>query len=152
MHILFALIGRTVEEVSVQEGIGYGAVMGIIRRHIQSEVDWDKITKLEQLGMDEISLKKGHKDFVSIASARVDGHIELLAVLKDRKKATVKEFLQSIPDRLKKTVKSVCCDLYDGYINAAKEVFGKHTRIVVDRFHVAYGTPHCQDQNHIKLR
>ena len=137
MHVILTLIGRTVEEVSVQEGIGYEAVMGIIRRHIQCEVDWDKLEKLEQLGMDEITLKKGHKDFVSIVSARVDGQIELLAVLKDRKKATVKEFLQSIPDRLKKTVKSVCSDLYDGFINAAKEVFGKRTSIVVDRFHVA---------------
>lgn len=136
-HVILTLIGRTVEEVSVQEGIGYEAVMGIIRRHIQREVDWNKIDKLEQVGLDEISLKKGHKDFVSIVSARVDGQIELLGVLRDRKKDTVKEFLQSIPDRLKKTVKSVCSDLYDGFINAAKEVFGKRTRIVVDRFHVA---------------
>ncbi len=137
MHIILTLIGRTVEEVSVQEGIGYEAVMGIIRRHIQSEVDWDKIAKLEQVGLDEISLKKGHKDFVTIVSARIDGHIELLAVLKDRKKETVKKFLQGIPSDLKKTVKSVCSDLYDGFINAAKEVFGKRTSIVVDRFHVA---------------
>lgn len=137
MDVIWTLIGRTIEEVSVQEGIGYEAVMGIIRRHIQCEVDWTKLEKLEQLGMDEITLKKGHKDFVSIVSARVDGQIELLAVLKDRKKATVKEFLQSIPDRLKKTVKSVCSDIYEGFINAAKEVFGKRTRLVVDRFHVA---------------
>jgi transposase len=135
--IILTLIGRTVEEVSVQEGIGYEAVMGIIRRHIQSEVDWDKLAKLEQVGLDEISLKKGHKDFVTIVSARIEGHIELLAVLKDRKKKTVKAFLQSLPDRLKKTVKSVCSDLYDGFINAAKEVFCKRTSIVVDRFHVA---------------
>jgi transposase len=136
-HIILTLIGRTVEEVSLQEGIGYEAVMGIIRRHIQSEVDWDKLAKLEQVGVDEISLKKGHKDFVTIVSARIEGQIELLAVLKDRKKETVKTFLQSLPDRLKKTVKSVCSDLYDGFINAAKEVFGKRTTIVADRFHVA---------------
>ena len=50
IHIILTLIGRTVEEVSVQEGIGYEAVMGIIGRHLQSEVDWDKIAKLEQVG------------------------------------------------------------------------------------------------------
>ena len=137
LHILLTLIGSTVEEVSVKEGLGYEAVMGIMRRHIQSGVDWDTIDTLEQLGLDEISLKKGHKDFVTIVSARTDGQIELLAVLQDRKKETVKKFLQSIPDRLRKTIKSVCSDLYDGFINAAKEVFGKRTRIVVDRFHVA---------------
>ena len=37
--------------------------------HIQTEVDWELIKKLEQIGLDEISLKKGHKDFVTIVSA-----------------------------------------------------------------------------------
>ena len=137
MHIISELIGSTVEEVSIKEGIGYEAVMGIIRRHVQSEVDWDSFEKLETLGLDEISLKKGHKNFVTIVSARIDGEIAILAVLYGRKKATVKEFLENIPDRLKKTVKFVCSDLYDGFINAAKEVFGRKTKIVVDRFHVA---------------
>jgi len=34
-----------------------------------------------------------------------------------------------------KTVKAVCSDLYVGFMNAAKEVFGKKI-IVADRFHV----------------
>ena len=136
-HVILSLIGSTVEEVSVKEGLGYEAVMGIMRRHLQSKVDWGNLSRLDQLGLDEISLKKGHKDFVAIASARIDGHIELLGVLKDRKKETVKEFLQSIPAHLKKTIKSVCSDLYEGFINAAKEVLGKRVRIVVDRFHVS---------------
>ena len=136
-HVLLQLIGSTVEEVSEKEGIGYEAVMGIIRRHVQTEVEWDTIECLEQIGLDEISLKKGHKDFVVIVSARIGNEIKILAVLKDRKKETVKEFLSVIPKRLRKTIRSVCSDLYDGFINAAKEVFGKGVRIVVDRFHVA---------------
>ena len=58
-------------------------------------------------------------------------------MLEDRLKDTVKDFLETILEDLKKTVKSVCSDMYDGCVNAAKEVFGKRTRIVVDRFHVA---------------
>jgi transposase len=38
---------------------------------------------------------------------------------------------------IRDTVEAVCADMYDGYINAAKEVFGKKVRIVADRFHVA---------------
>lgn len=137
MYVLSQLIGSTVEKVSEQEGIGYGAVMGMIRRHVQAEVDWDGIDCLEQLGLDEISLKKGHKDFVVIVSARMGSEIKILGVLEDRKKDTVKEFLSKIPKRLIKTIRSVCSDLYDGFINAAKEVFGKRIRVVADRFHVA---------------
>jgi len=136
-HILLGLMGGTVEDVSLRFGLGYEAVMGIVRRHIKTEVDWKQIKQLERIGLDEISLKKGHKDFVTIVSAYIDGHVQLLAVLEDRLKKTVKDFLETIPDDLKKTVKSVCCDMYDGFINAAKEVFGKRTIIVVDRFHVA---------------
>lgn len=136
-HILLGLMGSTVEDVSQREGIGYEAVMGIVRRHIRTKVDWKSIEKLEQIGLDEISLKKGHKDFVTIVSAYIDGRVQLLAVLEDRLKDTVKKFLETIPANLKKTIKSVCSDMYDGFINAAKEVFGKRTRIVVDRFHVA---------------
>ena len=137
MHILLGLMGGTVEDVSQREGIGYEAVMGIIRRHIKTEIDWESIEQLGQIGLDEISLKKGHNDFVTIVSGYIDGSVQLLAVLEGRLKKTVKDFLETIPDDLKKTVKSVCCDMYDGFLNAAKEVFGKGTRIVVDRFHVA---------------
>ena len=111
--------------------------MGMIRRHVRVEVDWDGIDCLEQLGLDEISLKKGHNDFVVIVSARVGNEMKILAVLKDRKKKTVKKFLSTIPKKLVKTIRSVCSDLYDGFINAAKEAYGKRVRIVADRFHVA---------------
>jgi len=45
--------------------------------------------------------------------------------------------LKSIPKELKKTITSVCSDLYDGFINASKEALGKNIRIVIDRFHIA---------------
>lgn len=70
-------------------------------------------------------------------TSRREGNIKLLAILKGRKKATIKAFLKSIPDSLKKTVTAICTDMYDGYINAAKEVFKKKIIVVVDRFHVA---------------
>jgi transposase len=136
-HILLEMVNSTVEDVSIKEGLGYEAVMGSIYRHIGTEVSWKEIKRLDTIGLDEISLKKGHGDFVTIITARVGGKTTILAVLKGRKKETVKEFLYSIPKRLKKTVKAVCSDMYEGYTNAATEVFGKDVIIVVDRFHVA---------------
>lgn len=61
----------------------------------------------------------------------------ILGILKDRKKETIKEFFSSIPKDLAETVKNVCCDMYDGFINSAKEVFGSEVNIIIDRFHVA---------------
>jgi transposase len=136
-HIMLEMVNSTVEDVSIKEGLGYEAVMGSIYRHIDTEVSWKEIKSLDTIGLDEISLKKGHGDFVTIITARVDGKTAILAVLKGRKKETVKEFLSSIPKRLKKTVKAVCSDMYEGYTNAAAEVFGEDVIIAVDRFHVA---------------
>jgi transposase len=117
--------------------MGYEAVMGIIDRRLNHTIDWTALTHLDIIGLDEISLKKGHKDFVSIVTARIDEETIILGVLKNRKKETVKAFLQTIPRHLRKTVHSVCCDMYDGFINAAKEVFGKRIKIIIDRFHVS---------------
>lgn len=35
------------------------------------------------------------------------------------------------------SILALCSDLYEGYINAAKEVFGANVMVVVDRFHIA---------------
>ena len=46
-------------------------------------------------------------------------------------------FLRTIPKSLTKTITAICCDLYDGYIQAARVVYGDNISIVADRFHVS---------------
>ena len=48
----------------------------------------------------------------------------------------MKDFLLSTPRDLEKTVQNVCSDMYEGFINAAKEVFGAKVTIIIDRFHL----------------
>jgi transposase len=136
-YILESLINSTIQDVARKENISYDQVMSIIKKHVPEEIDWSTIQSIKDIGIDEISLKKGHKDFVVIISSKKDGKPIVLGVLKNRKKDTVKEFLLSIPKHLSSTVENVCCDMYDGFINAAKEVFGSKVNIVIDRFHVA---------------
>ncbi len=131
-HVLLQLINSTVSDVSIKENYRHDTVEGIINRRISTSVNWKPIKKIELLGIDEISRKKGHKDFVTIVTARVDGKTIILAVLEDRTKKTVKKFLKTIPSTLRKTIVAVCSDMYDGFINAAKEAL-KGVRIVVDR-------------------
>ena len=136
-YILNLLVNSTVKDVAKQENISYKKVIGIIKKHVPNKIDWSKIEQIRYLGIDEIALKKGHKDFVVIVSTKINGKAVVLGVLKNRKKATVKKFLLSIPKHLTETVENVCCDMYDGFINASKEVFGSKVKIVIDRFHVA---------------
>ena len=136
-HVLLACVNSTVWDVSIKEGIGYETVRGIIDRHMTKEVDGQAIKNLKIIGIDEISLKKGHQDLVTIVTGRMGDETVILGMLADRKKEAVKEFFMSIPKRLRKQVRFVCSDLYVGFIHAAKAVFGKKVQIIVDRFHVA---------------
>lgn len=136
-RLLLCCVNSTIVDVAIKEKVSYELVKGVIDRNIKKSVDWKTIKQLGILGIDEIAIKKGHQDFVVIVTDRSDDKIQILGVLDDRKKQTVKDFLLSIPKRLRKSVRYVCSDMYDGFINAAKEVFGKRIRIVADRFHVA---------------
>jgi transposase len=145
-HVMLSLVNSTISDVSAKEGLGYGSVAGIIDRNVATAVDWSSLDNIETIGIDEISIKKGHKDFVTIVTAQLsDGSLRLIGVLNDRKKNTVKQFFLSIPNRLRATVRTVCSDLYDGFINSALEVFGKQTHVVADRFHVAKLYRKCLD-------
>lgn len=136
-HILLQLVNATVEDVSRKECLAYDKVLGIVDRYICAEVDWSQYTALETIGLDEIALKKGHRDFVVIVTARLKhGRVVLLGVLENRQKETVVAFLRSIPERLKRSIVSACCDMYEGYTEAIREEL-PHVRLVIDRFHVA---------------
>ena len=138
-HLLLQLVNTAVDapRVSFKEHLPYDVVLGVIERRIAAQVDWTDYRELSVLGLDEIALKKGHRDFVVIVSARLpNGRLAILGVLPDREKATVRQFLQSIPPALAATIHTLCTDMYKSYIQAVREVLS-HVRIVIDRFHVA---------------
>jgi transposase len=135
-HLLLQLVNSTIEAVSVKEQLPYDSVLGVMERRIRAETDWSRYTEIGVLGLDEIALKKGHRDFVTIVTGRLeDDRVVILGVLPDRQKDTVIEFLRSIPRRLIETIHTVCTDMYDGYTEAVREEL-LTARIVVDRFHV----------------
>ncbi len=136
-YLLRCLINSTVQDVSMKERLGYAAVEGVLERCLAQQVDWTRYERLGVLGIDEITRLKGHGDFITVVSARLpDGELTLLGVLANRKKETVKAFLESIPPKLRGTIRTVCSDLYEGYLQAVHEVL-PHARQVIDRFHVA---------------
>jgi hypothetical protein len=50
---------------------------------------------LEVIGLDEISLKKGHRDFVTIVSAKSgEGEVSVITVLEGRKNETIDSMIK----------------------------------------------------------
>lgn len=141
-HLMLSLVNSTIEDVSRKENVGYKAVEGAITRSIETQVNWEEYTALKIIGIDEISLRKGRKNYVALITTRQEnGQVAILAVLPDRKKTTVRAFFERIPIRLRATIQEVCTDMWDGYVNAVEEFAADYEdvalEIVVDRFHVA---------------
>jgi transposase len=134
---LRCLVNRTVPDVSTKERLGYDAEEGVREGCIARPVDWTRYSRRGGLGMDEITRLKGHGDFITVVRARLpDGELAILGVLANRKKEPVTAFLESIPPKRRATIRTVCRDLYEGYLQAGPAVLPKAGQ-VVDRFHVA---------------
>jgi len=137
-HVLKQWVNSTIYDVSQKEKIGYDTVAAIVDNEMGQAVDWQAFNELPTLGIDEVSIQKGRRDFATIVTARGrEGENRVIGVLENREKATVKAFLLSIPKHLRDSVQDVCSDLYEGYTEAAREVFGADVTITADRFHVA---------------
>ena len=135
-HLLLSLVNSTLEDVATKENISADTLERALQKMVSEKVDWSRFKTLDLIGIDEISVKKGYKNYMTIITNKSSQKVHILAVLKGREKATVKVFFKSIPPKLKGTIQGVCCDMYDGYINAALEEL-KGVSIIIDRFHVA---------------
>jgi len=144
-QLLVQLVNSTIEDVCQKEDTSYDAVLGILDRWIATTPDWDALDAFSLLGIDEIALKKGHRDFVALVTARLpNGELRVLAVLPDRTKATLVQWLQSVPERRKQQIQTVCTDMWEAYVAAVEEVL-PHAAIVIDRYHVAVHYRDCAD-------
>jgi transposase len=147
-HLLLCVVNSTLQDVAIKERSGYKTIEAIMGRVISQEVDWEQIRKLksDQMGIDEVAMRKGHKHYVTILTLRLDtGEVRVMAALEDRKKETVKGFLERMPQEALRQIKSVCTDMYKGYTEAVREVIGEAV-IVIDRFHVARMYRECADE------
>jgi len=135
--LLLSLINSTISDVSLKEDIGYKSIEGIVERRLLCTVNYSSISSLGLIGIDEIALKKGYNNYVTIITSRFEEKIIILGVIEGKCKADIKKFLNEIPTELRKSIIGFCIDMNEGYSNAVSEVFGNNAPIIVDRFHVA---------------
>ncbi len=86
-YLLKQLVNSTIEDVSMKENIGYDAIVGALKRQVDVEINWAEIEDLSTVGIDEIALKKGRKNYAAIITCRqANGQVRMLAALPNRKK------------------------------------------------------------------
>jgi transposase len=136
-HLIVQLINSTLSDVTEKEDVSYAALLGVLDRAIATTVDWTTLPPCPTLGIDEIALLKGHRDFVAVITARdVAGELHVVAVLPDRLKATIVAWLTALPVSVRAAITTVCTDMWEGYVSAVEEAL-PDAQIVIDRFHVA---------------
>ncbi len=119
------------------EDVSYDALLGILDRWIATTIDWNLLEPFTVLGIDEVALTKGHRDFVAVLTAKTaTDRLYVLAILPNRLKATLVAWLQAIPQEHRRRIQTVCTDMWEGYVSAVQDVLPT-TTIVIDRFHVA---------------
>lgn len=144
-RLLMLLVNSTVEDVVRKEDVSYDAVLGVLATWIATELDWETVEPFAVLGIDEMALLKGHRDYIAVITAQLTpGEVRVLALLPERLKATVVAWLNTIPAARRAAITTVCTDWWEGYITATQEVV-PHATLVADRFHVARLYRDCAD-------
>ena len=85
------------------------------------------------LGVDEISNKKGHKQYLLVISDLQRNCV--IEVLPDRLKNTLVKWFYTLPAWIREEIKVVSMDLWKPYRQAIREAL-PHVEIVADRYHV----------------
>jgi transposase len=83
--------------------------------------------------MDEISQRKGYRDFITMVANAETGN--LLEVIDSHKQAEIIEALKQKPLEVREQVEEVSVDMWGGFPKVITEVF-PNAAVVIDRFHV----------------
>jgi transposase len=136
-HVVRLLIGSTEQEVARRLGISAETVGRIVKNQVQDAKTIDPQRVILDVGMDEISLKKRHKLYVTLLTDLTDpDRPRLLAVKAGRDEAAGRACLECLSAAQRQQVRSYRVDMGAAYNKTCAEQL-PHARGVTDRFHVA---------------
>ena len=88
---------------------------------------------MRRISIDEISMRKGHKDFKTVV-CDIDS-AELLEVIDSHKQQDIIEALAGQRIEVREMVTEVSVDMWGGFAKVVEKVF-PNAQLVIDRFHV----------------
>lgn len=134
MHIYRLCLSDNRKDVATREGLSQSTVKRIFLRFAKAKVGASHVAGCPRvLGIDELSLKKRHRQFALILS-----DIErkcVVDILPERSKEALENWLDRFDESQRKCVRYVSIDMWTPYFHAVRAKLPK-ADIVVDRFHV----------------
>lgn len=133
-------------------GLSWDQVDRVMELAVKRGLDRRSIESLRHLGIDEKSFAKGH-DYATVLSD-LDGK-RVLDVIHERKKTAAIDLLKSIPQDQRARVKAIAMDMWEPFMDAAREVL-PDADIVHDKFHcvreLTKAVDHVRKQEHRELK
>jgi transposase len=139
LHVYNQCRHSDIAAVAEQEGLHPETVRLIFGRWAKRTVQQQKRGRVHCLGIDELSLHKGHKDFVMVLSD-LERHC-VIAVLEERSQEALTGWLNDLSEGERKAIRVVTMDMWGPYRGVIKSTL-PWAEIVADRFHV---TKHLND-------
>jgi transposase len=122
-----------ISQVSVKEDICWATVNSVHQRysekHLSQRSVWQQV---RYLGIDEISIHKGKKDYARCLIDLERGIV--LDFLESRQKAYLLAYFKAKDIDFCNQIAFVSCDMWEGYTNLAGDIF-PNAVTVIDRFH-----------------
>jgi len=136
-YVLRMRIGSNEEDVAQRLGISAEAVALIVENQLKDDKPIDRERVIKPVDFDEISLKKRHKLYVTLMTDLPDPDSpKVLAVARARDTVAAQQCLGKLTPEQRAAVATYRVDMGKGYGPVCNEQL-PHSRLVVDRFHVA---------------
>lgn len=132
-HVYDSCVGGTCKAVAVREALSHATTRSIFNRWAALKGERSRAGTTRVLGIDEISLKKRHKQYALVISDI--GRKCILAILADRDMKTLEDWIDTLSQEDRKSIRFVSIDMWAPYDQAARNKL-PHAKVVVDRFHV----------------
>src|SRR3974390_2881167 len=135
--VLRSLIGSTAAEVARRLGISAETVDRIVENQLTEDRQIDPQRVITDIGLDELSLKKRHRLYVTLMTDLSDSaRPQILAVERGKDTAAALKCLERLTHEQRQQVRTHRVDMGSAY-PAACALRLPHSRAVTDRFHVA---------------
>ena len=120
-----------IKQVAILENLSWSVVQAIYIRQARQQAVYPDAVRW--LGIDELALRKGHKNYACVL---VDlERACVIDLLPDRKQAYLLDYFKRQGKAFCEQIEVFSCDMWDGFVNTAC-VLMPNAEIVVDRFHV----------------
>jgi transposase len=130
------------KHVALQERLNESTVLDIFKKWAKEATRQPRRRGVRVLGVDEISLRKRHKQYALVLSDLERRAV--IDVLPNRQKDTLEKWLDDLTEEERRAIKVVSIDMWKPYRQAVRKKL-PHAEIVADRFHVMKQLNHQLD-------